>query len=198
MARGPNSPIISYSTSDTEGTSLGESEKVWREIASTEMRLALMDNLIANKVGFNDIEMFNLGLEYNMKCKSQDQEDKERDTTVIVAAMKRKRKDEVKHRRELIKKRNRMRKDMTEEMGLNSNKYKKRMSDLNRIMKTTNDNLRQKYNQKFNHLRDKYKDDKEKRMDVVPEEMEEFRNLSVFNKERFERMKMEIPEIWGG
>ena len=57
--------------------------------------------------------------------------------TVIEAAMKRKRKDEVKHRRELIKVRNRMRKEMMEEMGMNSNRYKKTMRDLQRITQTT-------------------------------------------------------------
>ena len=46
----------STSTSGIEGISLGEMEKVWREIASTEMRINLMDNLIYNKVGFNDVE----------------------------------------------------------------------------------------------------------------------------------------------
>ena len=82
-ARGYKQNTISDKTSDPEGISLGESEKVWSEIASTEMRIALMDNLIANKVGFNDVEMFNLGLEYNMKCKTLENEVKKRDTTVI-------------------------------------------------------------------------------------------------------------------
>ena len=64
LARGSkNKYILSDLTSDTEGESLGEMEKVWSEVASTEMRINLMDNLIHNKVGFNDVEMFNLGLE---------------------------------------------------------------------------------------------------------------------------------------
>ena len=98
--------LTSDITSDIEGESLGEMERVWSEIASTEMRINLMDNLIHNKVGFNDVEMFNIGLENNMKSDSLKDNDKERDTTVIEAAMKRKRKDEVKHRREMIRKRN--------------------------------------------------------------------------------------------
>ena len=100
IARGYSNPnTISDLTSDTEGYSLGEMEKVWSEIATTEMRINLMDSLIHNKVGFNDVEMFNLGLEISMKSKSLKDSDKERDTTVIEAAMKRKRKDEVRYRR---------------------------------------------------------------------------------------------------
>ena len=100
IARGyKNQNPISDITSDTEGYCLGEMEKVWSEIATTEMRINLMDSLIHNKVGFNDVEMFNLGLEISMKSKSLKDSDKERDTTVIEAAMKRKRKDEVRYRR---------------------------------------------------------------------------------------------------
>ena len=123
LARGcKNTYSTSDSTSDTEGSSLGEMEGVWREIASTEMRINLMDNLIYNKVGFNDVEMFNIGLENNMKSDSLKDNDKERDTTVIEAAMKRKRKDEVKHRRETIRKRNGHKNRMRKIMGEKSNK----------------------------------------------------------------------------
>ena len=106
IARGyKNQSSFSDITSDAEGYSLGEMEGIWREIASTEMRINLMDSLIQHKVGFNDVEMFNLGLENNMKSKSLKDTDKTRDTTVIEAAMKRKRNDEVRHRREIIRKR---------------------------------------------------------------------------------------------
>ena len=194
-ARGYKPHSISDITSDPEGKSLGESEKIWREIASTEMRIALMDNLISNKVGFNDVEMFNLGIEYNMKCKTLEDDDKERDTTVIEAAMKRKRKDEVKYRRKLITRRNRMRGEMMKEMGKKSNKYRRTMKHLMNMAKTTKENLKQKYDNKIEHLKNKYKDDKEKRLDMVPEEMAEFRDIAVFNKERFERMEVQVPEI---
>ena len=71
IARGyKNKHLTSDITSDIEGESLGEMEKVWSEVASTEMRINLMDNLIHNKVGFNDVEMFNIGLENNMKSSS--------------------------------------------------------------------------------------------------------------------------------
>ena len=145
VARGYNKQSsISDFTSDAEGDSLGEMEKVLSEIASTEMRINLMDNLIHNKVGFNDVEMFNIGLENNMKSKSLKDTDKERDTTVIEAAMKRKRKYEVKHRREMIRKRNGHRNRMIKTMGEKNNGYRRIIKHLNMTAQKTMENLRQK------------------------------------------------------
>ena len=154
-----------------------------------------MDNLIANKVGFNDIEMFNLGLEFNLKCKTLEDEGKERDISVIEAAMRKKRKDEVKYRRSLIRRRNKLREEMMKEMGRKSNKYRRIMKHLMNVTKMAKDRLKLKYENKIEHLKGKYMDDKEKRMDMVPEEMRDFRDLAVFNKEKFDGMKVVVQEI---
>ena len=54
-------------TSIIEGKELGELKKLWRDIAGSEERLKLMSELKRRKIGFNEIEMFNLGLEYDLK-----------------------------------------------------------------------------------------------------------------------------------
>ena len=59
----------SNSTSTSEGHNLGEVEYVWKELAASEMRLNLMENLQHYQVGFNDVEFFNLGLHFNEKDK---------------------------------------------------------------------------------------------------------------------------------
>ena len=41
--------------------------KIWEDLAATEMRLEMMSELIRIKVGFADIEEFNLGLKGNLK-----------------------------------------------------------------------------------------------------------------------------------
>ena len=146
-------------------------------------------------MGLNDVEMFNLGLEYNMKCKSLKDDDKVRDTTVIEAAMKRKRKDEIKYRREQIGRRNEMRKKMMNVMGEKSNNYRRMMKNLNMKTQITKEKLRQKYDKKLTHLKEKYMDDKERRMDIIPEELEEFRDLAIFNKEKFDNIETEVPTV---
>ena len=58
---------LSNLTSGIEGYSLGEMRKIWVDLASSEMRLNMMEKLEQYKVGFNDVENFNLGLIYNSK-----------------------------------------------------------------------------------------------------------------------------------
>ena len=91
-----------------EGQSLGEMEKVWRAAATTEMRITLMDSLEKAKVGFNDVENFNLGLAYNLKSLDGGN-GRFKDRTVVQAAMELKRKDEIKHRRKIIGDKNKLR-----------------------------------------------------------------------------------------
>ena len=68
LCGGSNSnQIHSRKTSANEGHNLGEVEKIWKEIAASEMRINLMENLQHYKVGFNDVEFFNLGVQYNAK-----------------------------------------------------------------------------------------------------------------------------------
>ena len=57
----------SLNTSIIEGKELGELKKLWKDIAGSEERLKLMSELKNRKIGFNEIEMFNLGLEYDLK-----------------------------------------------------------------------------------------------------------------------------------
>ena len=44
------------------GQSLGEMEVIWEKLAASEARIKLMDRLAELKVGFNEVEMFNMGL----------------------------------------------------------------------------------------------------------------------------------------
>ena len=97
-ARGSkNTNHSDYTSYKDEGECLGEMERVWNEVAKSEMRITLMNSLRDIKVGFNDIEYFNLGLQYNLKNDliNENERGKGRDTTVVEAAMNMKRKDEL-------------------------------------------------------------------------------------------------------
>ena len=84
---------------------------------------------------------------------------------------------------------------MKREMGEKSNKYRRTMRHLMRTAQAAKESLKYKYDKKFEHLKDKYRDDKEKRIDMVPEELTEFRDIAVFNKEKFDSMEIQVPEI---
>ena len=50
-----------------EGKELGELKKLWRDIAASEVRLKMMSDLKQLKLGFNEIEQFSLGQQYDFK-----------------------------------------------------------------------------------------------------------------------------------
>ena len=79
--------------------------------------------------------------------------------------------------------------------GEKSNKYRKLIKHLNETANRTRQELRTKYEKKIEHLKRKYMDDKETELDKVPEEIEEFGGVVVFNKEKFENIKIEEIEI---
>ena len=52
---------------ETEGTDLSAMPDIWEDLARTETLLQLMKELTKIKVGFADVEEFNLGLRGNLK-----------------------------------------------------------------------------------------------------------------------------------
>ena len=68
---------ISDFTSKIEGPELGEMCRIWKETATSEMRMRMMSELRGKKLGFNEIENFSLGLQFNFKSgKMKDQGEK--------------------------------------------------------------------------------------------------------------------------
>ena len=57
-------------TSIVEGKELGELKRLWSDTASSEERLKLMSELKKRKIGFNEVEMFSLGLKYDLKSET--------------------------------------------------------------------------------------------------------------------------------
>ena len=62
----PNPNLSSSPTStirEVEGQELGEEERVWRDIATSEARLALMKNMVKEKLAFADLEEFGINFD---------------------------------------------------------------------------------------------------------------------------------------
>ena len=191
MSRGfKQNTNLSIITSAIEGKSLGEIEKTWQDLAASEMRLKMMDSLIKYKVGFNEVEYFNLGLKYNAKTLDDDSDKK-----VVEAAMHFKRKDEIKHMKKLIRDKLKIRKMMENELGRRSNKYRRLATHLQGIVNEKKKELNKKYEKKIEHLRMKFEMKKDDELDDVPEEMKDFIGLAVFDKEKFENLKTREIEI---
>ena len=95
MGEGYLQQSSSIITSGIEGYSLKELERIWQDLASSEMRLKMMDTLQLHKVGFNDVENFNLGLIFNAKMLTHDNYTEREDKKVVEAAMRFKKTDEI-------------------------------------------------------------------------------------------------------
>ena len=77
-----------------EGQDLSAMPEIWEELARTEMRLQLMRELIQIKVGFADIEEFNLGLKWNLKNLNSSKISEMQDRKLVKVAMEVKMSDE--------------------------------------------------------------------------------------------------------
>ena len=167
---------------------LGEEVKVWMEIASSEERMMLIKVMIKEDLTFTDLEHF--GENFSNKLKSI----KLRNTTlyrkVSGPAMRAKLADEQSLRRELIKVKMMMKKKLSEDLkGEKTRGHRRVISYLNKVARDTKLKLREKYKQKLEHLRQKREKEKDDEENEVPEDMEEYASLSIFQDKKFKEIE---------
>ena len=71
---------------DLRGLDLGEEEKIWKEVACSEARMALMKSMINQNLAFADLEDF--GLEFTNKMKAVNVKNKTLVRNITKPAMK--------------------------------------------------------------------------------------------------------------
>ena len=101
----PKKQITSDFTSKVEGEDLGEMRKLWRDTAASEMGLSMMSGLKGKNLGFNEVENFSLGLQYNFKSEKMKDLRNKPTEKIIEAVMTTKMRDEIHHYYELRRKR---------------------------------------------------------------------------------------------
>ena len=176
------------------GLELGEESKIWKEVASSEARLTLMKTMIKNNLAFADLESF--GLEFNNKLKSIKLKDKTLFTKVSQPAMKAKLADEQMLRRELMKIKMRMKKNLAVQYeGEKTRKYKRIISYLNNLGRGVKKQLHEKYKKKVEHLKEKYKACDDQEEDGPPDDLEDYADLSVYNSNKFKQIEVMNSDI---
>ena len=180
------------------GQELREEEKIWKGVASSESRIKLMKIMIKQGIAFADLEEF--GQEFKDKIKSTKMKNKmnvkNNLNSVTSQAMKIKLADEQNLRRELVKVKSKMRRDLMKEMnGENSIRFKKTMSHLTKIAKETKEELTKKYKYKVEHLTKKYSEKNTDAEFEVPEGLEDYMDLSVFSKTKYENIEIVEYEV---
>ena len=94
------------------GMDLSAMTETWEELAATEMRLQLMSELLKIKVGFADVEEFNLGLKGNLKNQNSNKINEMQDKKIVMVAMEIKMRDEQTTKSKLMRARNKKRAEL--------------------------------------------------------------------------------------
>ena len=174
---------------DLRGLELGEEIKIWKEVASSEARMTLMKNMVKENLAFADLESF--GQEFTNKLKTLNTKKRTLYSTVSRPAMKAKLADEQMWRRDLMRIKKEMRKDLIEKLeGEKTRRFRRIINHLNKTAKNTKEKLNEKYKLKIKHLREKYKNNQNE-VDEVPTDLVDYADLSIYNKTKYE----EIPVL---
>ena len=176
------------------GTELGEEERVWKETASCEARITLMRSMIKHQIAFADLEEF--GIDFTNKLKSVQFKNKTVFLRVSQPAMKCKLMDEQMLRKEVMRIKMRMKRDLSEKMmGDKTRPYRRIISYLNKIARDHKDMLNKKYKKKLEHLKAKYKMEEEDEDEEPPVDLQEYGELTVFNKSKYKEIEVKSYEI---
>ena len=102
--------------------------------------------------------------------------------------------DERRHQYEIRKERNEA-KNKLEIIVKVKNKYKKLLSQINEEARKWRKIEKSKYNKKADHIRNLRIEDEEKELQTCPKDLEEYKDLKVFNKEEMEALIKEEVKI---
>ena len=131
-----------------EGQDTSARKKIWEDLASTEMRLELMSELLKLNLGLADVEEFNLNLKGNLRNKPTDKVSEMLDKKLVRAAMGAKMQDEQVTRGKLIRCRNKERTEIMRKLGNNSKPYRGTIRSLRSAAMTIKTSQRKLYAEK--------------------------------------------------
>jgi hypothetical protein len=178
-----------------EGMDPSVNKKTWQDLAATEMRLQLMSDLVKYNVGLADVEEFNIDLRNNLRNLPSERATVIQNSRLVRAAMSVKIYDEQVTRTKLIRARNIARTKMMNTLGRNTRKYRTVIKNLRQDARVTKEEFKKAYNQKMEHLKLKYRETEEEKLDKVPREIEEYITLSIFDRDKFENLEELTYEI---
>ena len=178
-----------------EGPDLSAMSEIWEDLAVTEMRLQLMSTLVKIKVGFADIEEFNLGLKGNLKNQQSTKLSEMQNKKFVRVAMEVKMRDEQMEKKKKMKNREDARTTLSKKLGKNTKTYRSTIRKFRDAALEKKAEFREKYNTKLEHLKFKYREDEEEKLDNIPKEMQEYASLSIFDRDNFDKIEILSYEV---
>ena len=178
-----------------EGPELRVTKELWQDLAASEMRLSLMRELVKLKLGFKEIEEFNLGLVSKLRSDRMRNRGEKARRKLIDSAMEIKIRDEERFHEEKMGEKNRKRREIGERLRKNSRPYRNLMRMLKDLSHKVKEEHRIKYDKKVEHLKRKYHENEEEKLDRVPDHLRAFKSLSIFDRGKFEEIKVSENEV---
>ena len=170
-----------------EGQELRDAKDLWRKVAANESRMHLMMELSRVKVGLADVEEFCIDL--GDKCRAETGTIGKVEWKVVKAAMEAKLVDARRTEKSLKREQNLTRKKIYNAHGEDSRKSKKMIRMLKNEARSRKKELKKKFTKKIEHLRRKYRQSEEDKLDEIPKNMEMLEDLSIFNKAKYDAIK---------
>ena len=136
-----------------------------------------------------------MGLKGNLKNKIDAKYCEMQESKITKAALKIKIHDEQTTKRKLIRQRNMARTTVAGMMGKNSKRYRTAIRSLRDAAKAKKAEIGERYTSKLRNLKFKYREDAQEKLDKIPEEMQEYLNLSIFDREKFDKLEIQSYEV---
>ena len=83
-----------------------------------------------------------------------------------------------------LERKNEMRRKLAEELGKNTRRYNREIKILRTEAVATKTTNREKYRQKIYHLKNKYRENHDSKLNKIAEGFKEFSSLSIFSKNK--------------
>jgi hypothetical protein len=170
--------------------------RAWCDLAASEARQSLLQELLRLEVGLADIEEFGLDLQsklHSEEFKLKTGEEKSRKLARVTMEIKLR--DERKISEDLRKKVSMMRDILEDRHKKNSKPYRATIKKLrNEAAKTRREN-KKIYELKLEHLKIKYRQTEDEKIRRIPEGLEEYDCLSVFDPAKFDEIEVQNYEI---
>ena len=172
--------------------------KIWDQVAESEERIILMKNLIRLGVGVAEVE--ELGLSIHSKFKSNYYLSKVKDGEIVSKEALRnimvvKLRDERKHLRELMRKKRLMREKIEKELVKNSRPSRRILKEFREHSTKVKLECREKFKEKVDHLKRKYRDKEEDLVRRIPEDMIDLGGLRIFDPAKYDNIEKEEYDI---
>ena len=139
------------------------------------------------------MEEFNLGLKINFRSEKSREKLEKGENKFVKAAMDSKFEDELAKNSEFTRERNKKRRELAARLGKNTRTYNRIIKNLRAEARIEKEEYKKKYKNKLEHLQKKYREDNETKLDRAPNDIIEFSDLSIFDRDKFSRI---VPVVY--